>query len=126
MTRGAPDAASQAPIYKVSYDLSRLILERVETLEPVPLALWGAPLAAHARDLLEHITLALTFPKGRYEHLTASDYAVARLRVALRLAADRGLISPGWHRLVHGQLATIGRMIGGWRRQEARAPPDPG
>lgn len=111
-------------MYIASYDLLRLVLARVETWDAVHRELWGAPLVHAARDVAVEAMLALTFPKGRQDALIRVDEAIVRTRLGLRLAADRGLVSPGWHRLAQGQLATIGRMVGGWRKH-ARDPPEP-
>ena len=119
-----PSAATRAPLYVASYDLCRLVLEPVAALPDRDFALCGAPAADAARRLVVALAHALTFTERRGERIAAADAAVVELRIALRLLSDRGLASPGWHRLATGQLASIGRMIGGWRRFDTRDPPE--
>lgn len=116
-----------APLYVEAHDLARWVLERTRAWpEPGPL---GERSAAAACDLVVAVSLALTFPAGRAEHLRAADHAVVCLRVLLRLACDLGMVSPGGLRFATGRLRTIGRMIGGWRKRvegDAHGPPGDG
>ena len=67
--------------------------------------------------LLEAASLALTFPRSRGQHLVTADQAVVRVRVLLRLAAAQGALTARQLRYASGNLADIGRMIGGWRKR---------
>ena len=101
--RGAPRASDEALV--ITYDgLGQAITET--TLAGTTFTTYG--------------------PEVRAAQLQAADEAVVRLRERLRLAGALGLLSPGALRQLTGQLSTIGRMIGGWRRRlgpHARAPP---
>ena len=83
----------------------------------------AAPLAL---EILDRVSLALTFPDRRVPLLRQADEAVVRLRMRLRLAIEAGSLSSGAFRKLSGQLLAIGRMLGGWQRRlepGARAPP---
>jgi hypothetical protein len=109
-----------APLYVRSHDLTRWILERVDTWEGRTAQRLGGAISSAAQGVLCSVSLALTFPEEREEHLSASDRDIVRLRVLLRLAKDLGLLSPGRHRYVSGELLEIGRMLGGWRKRWGR------
>lgn len=106
-----------APLYVQAHDLTRWVLERAGSWKErggEPLA---GPVAEAVCELLGSLSLALTFPETRADHLQKADEALVRLRVLLRVARDLTLISPGGLRYAEGQLLAIGRMLGGWRKR---------
>ena len=112
-----------APLYVESHDLARWLHERTRewpAARPLRRRLSGA-----SCDLLEAVSLALTFPGERREYLKRADAAIVRVRVLLRLTRDLGQLSPGGVRYASGRLREIGRMVGGWIRrvERARGPP---
>lgn len=108
-----------APLYVEAHDLARWLLERTGH--------WPAESPLRARlsqascELLEAVSLALTFPLQRATHLQLADGAIVKLRVLLRLARDLGLVSAGGVRFAAGRLRVVGRMIGGWRKRVERS-----
>ncbi len=113
-----------APLYVEAHDLARWLLERTNAWPADRDRSLCEPLTRASCDLVESVSLALTFPGGRAEHLRRADEAVVRVRVLLRLGRDVGLLSPGGVRHAAGHLRTIGRILGGWRkRHRERAPP---
>lgn len=106
-----------APLYVESHDLGRWVIEKASSW-PTDAHL-GALVTAAGCDLVTAISLALTFPSRRAEHLYDADRSIVRLRTLLRLAKDLNLISPAGLRFAHGRLRTIGRMVGGWRKRVA-------
>jgi hypothetical protein len=108
-----------APLYVEAHDLARWLLERTGT--------WPADTPMRSRlgeaacELLEGISLALTFPGQRAGHLQQTDAAIVRVRVLLRLARDLGLVSAGGVRFAGGRLRVIGRMVGGWSKRVQRS-----
>lgn len=120
-----------APLYVEALALTDDLHARLEGWTPAQMALLGGAVAERARDLLDAVSLALTFPDERARELRRTDKAIVRLRLALRLATRRGWLSEGGARVLHGRLNACGRMTGGWRRRvrlhPLRAPPaDPG
>lgn len=115
-------SAQRAPIYVQTHDLARWILERIETWPPERGVTLRGPLSETTCQLVTSVSLALTFPRGRLEHLHVADKSVVRLRMLLRLAGDLALFSPGGLRHAQGQLLAIGRMLGGWKKQLQPSP----
>ena len=106
----------EAPLYVEAHDLARWVIERADS--------WGdrgGVLSVRVSDaacgLLEAVSLALTFPRGRARDLEEADRAMVRLRVLLRVAEELGLLSPSALRFACGRLQTAGRMVGGWRKR---------
>ncbi len=75
---------------------------------------WRAVLH-HSRLLLEAVGLALARFETRHR-VAQADEQVTLLRIHLRLAAERRLLSD--RQLMHANeiLSDVGRQIGGWRK----------
>ncbi len=73
-----------------------------------------------ALDILEHIVEA-RYSSGRRkaEVLRQADLALARLRALVRVSHGRGHLSHRGYEHVSRGLDEAGRMLGGWRRQQA-------
>jgi len=114
-----------APLYVEAHDLARWTLERTATRHAASPGLCRAVDRA-AVQLVCSVSLALTFPAGRVQHLEDADQAVVCLRVLLRLARDAGLLTGRGLRFASGRLDAVGRMLGGWQRRLARPAPREG
>ena len=113
-----------APLYVEAFDLAVRVSKLVDHATPGP---WATATFGASADLLEGVSLALTFPSTRHADLERADRAIVCLRVLLRLGVERGALSTGLHRDLVGRSLACGRMIGGWRKRldkRARAPPD--
>ena len=108
-----------APLYVESHDLGRWVIEKASSWPSD--AHLAALVTTAGCDLVTAVSLALTFPSDRAEHLCEADRSIVRLRTLLRLAKDLSLISPAGLRFAHGRLQAIGRMVGGWRKRVANA-----
>jgi hypothetical protein len=108
-----------APLHAESQDLAVWVLQRVAAWPAAGQPVLAARCARLAVRLVEHVSLALSFPQERPRHLARADRCVARLREVLRLAVATGQLSAGGHRFAAGRLLGIGRMIGGWRKRVA-------
>ncbi len=109
---------ARAALYVKGYDL---LLWLVRWAEKVPR---GAR-RFHADEILEaaraHLlacSLALSFSEGRLARLQQADEALVRLRLALRLAGDCGVLNDRNRHFLMPQLEELGRMLGGWRKYE--------
>jgi hypothetical protein len=91
-----------APLYVESHDLGRWVIEKAGSW-PAEAHL-GALVTAAGCDLVTAVSLALTFPSGRAEHLCEADASIVRLRTLHRQAKDLNLISPAGLRFAHGRL----------------------
>ena len=108
-----------APLYVEAYDLARWLLKHTEN--------WPAESTMRARlshagcELVEAVSLALTFPRQRSDHLLRADASIVRVRILLRLACDLELLSRRGVRFACGRLRLIGRMVGGWSKRVERS-----
>lgn len=109
-----------APLYVRCHDLARWVLPRMAACPHPQLR---DRVTAEALELLTHVSIALTFTEDRHAQLRDADHAIVALRVQLRLALDLGFLPSNSHRYATDALSEIGRMLGGWRRHEARRGP---
>ena len=113
---------AEAPLYTPAYDLCRDLLQRTRRFPKDQRFVLGQRIANAALDLVDSVVGALVSSDlDRTRTLLAADQALIRLRVSLRLARDLELLSQ--RQLVHSTtaLTTIGRMVGGMRRQHSHA-----
>ena len=74
----------------------------------------------HALDILEGLVEACyARPERKARLLARIDTRLAKLRVMLRLSFERGYLSRGGFAHVIASVDEAGRMLGGWRRQQA-------
>ena len=106
-----------APVYVEAHDLAAWLLERFDAIEACMGRRLGEEIAAASADLLVSVSLALTFPATRSEHLERADHGIVRLRTLLRLAEAIHALSPRRLRYCEERLAVVGRMVGGWRKR---------
>ena len=110
----------QAPLYSSAFDLSCWLLKKVNARPSNWPGAFADEISALASALTTEVSLALTFPRERPEHQRRIDEIVVALRIRLRLAREVGWMSPGALRHAAAELRTIGRMLGGWRRQTSK------
>lgn len=109
----------EAPVFVRAYDLYSWLLDRfndleVDNNESSPAAI-GQSVLEQARWLLEALVLALSRFDTEHRLVKADEHA-ALLRLHLRLASEKKLLSDS--QLAHAtrELRDIGRQIGGWRK----------
>ena len=76
--------------------------------------------AALARAACADVATALLLPGERRRALRALDRGLVRLRIEVRVADAAGLIDRRGARHVLDAADELGRMVGGWRRANAR------
>lgn len=109
--------ARETPLYVDAHDLARWVISRARSWPPERQGHMAPLIVAAACDLVTAVSLALTFPASRWEHVEQADRSIVRLRTLLRLARDLNLLSAGGLRFAAGRLQVIGRMIGGWKKK---------
>lgn len=76
-------------------------------------------LMAAALDLQESLLLAQAYrDKIRLRHLREADAHLSKVRLYLRLVHQWGWLSVGQYEHVSRMVAEIGRLLGGWIKQE--------
>lgn len=104
----------EAPLFIRAYDLHSWLLDRFGSVKTYT-AVRNAVLR-HSAELLEAVSLALSrFDVG--ERLIEADEHATLLRVHLRLASEKKLLTDRQLLYVTGELRDVGRQIGGWRKR---------
>jgi len=107
---------NEAPIFIRAYDLHSWLLDRFDTLDETKTHLiLRQDVLRCSRKLLDAISLALA-RFDQVERLLAADEHATLLRVQLRLASEKKLLQDRQLVYATGELADIGRQLGGWRR----------
>ncbi len=114
----------EAPLFIRAYDLHSWLLDRLDVTldrtgdsvrETTGFQQLARTVLRHSSKLLNAICLAVArFDSGL--QLVEADEQATLLRIHLRLASDKKLLDDGQLIYVSGELADIGRQIGGWRR----------
>ncbi|MEQ9500025.1 MAG: four helix bundle protein [Deltaproteobacteria bacterium] len=107
---------AEAPLYVRTYDLTRELLHRTARFPRSYRASLGARLQQASLSLTEAIMVALLHPRERERALADADRALLGVRLALRLAGDLGVVDEPHAGRLGQDVAAIGRMLGGWRR----------
>ena len=71
-------------------------------------------------ELLEQL-LELRYTREREPLFRAVNMTLEKLRVLARLLEDRRALSLTQYEYFHRELDTVGRMLGGWRKANARS-----
>ena len=74
-------------------------------------------------DMLDRLIVAQYTPSARRVALQRANVALERARYLLRLSKDLNCLSLKEYEFACGNVLTVGRMIGGWLRQQTPTPP---
>ncbi len=108
-----------SPIFTQCYSLVAWILARTTSFPRHLRSTLGERLAVNSIELLERITEAL-FVRSKSTILSHADSHLRRVRILLRLARELGCLTPKQHSFAVKQADEVGRMLGGWMRQQQR------
>jgi hypothetical protein len=117
-TRATP-ARSMGPALEAMHVFLRWAIPTLEKFPRSQKFLLADRMQAIALDALERLIQA-TFTRERRALLEAANLDIEKLRHLFRLAVDLRLIDERRHEHAQRELDTIGRMIGGWRKEAAR------
>lgn len=106
----------RAPILADAMDLTDWILGHFDT----DTSALGRMLATESLALTRAIAIALQ-RRERLDQLEAADEHLMGVRVALRLAESRGLLTVEQLMYAMEHTTSVGRQIGGWLRAEGPA-----
>ena len=95
------------------------ILERTARFPKAHRFTLGERLSLNALEILELITEAL-YTRSKLTLLSKADRRLTRLRILLRLAMDTTCLSVRQHEFITKELDEVGRMLGGWIRQQRK------
>jgi hypothetical protein len=104
----------EAPLFVRGYDLYGWLLDRMES--GTSYSVLRRTIVEEATRLIEAVTLALQGydPPGRALH---ADEAAALLRLHLRMAEERNLLTEKQYAYAVQTLDDVGRQLGGWRKR---------
>jgi hypothetical protein len=106
-------------IFTRTYDLLHWLLPKSERFPKVYRSTVTQRLMAAALDLQESLLLAQAYrDKIRLRHLREADAHLSKVRLYLRLVHQWGWLSVGQYEHVSRMVAEIGRLLGGWIKQE--------
>jgi hypothetical protein len=103
-----------------TYDLLRWLLPKSERFPKIYRSTVTQRLMNAALDFQESLLMAQAYQdKIRLRHLRAADAYLSQVRLYLRLVHEWGWLSPGQYEHVSRMVAEIGRLLGGWIKQES-------
>lgn len=117
-------AAKDLPVYKVAYDLLRIVLGAVRNMPRDVKQLVGAPLATEARDIVMLIFRANS-ATNKVPHLTELLERIEVINLMLRLAHDMKMITTKPYAAAIQLTEMVGKQVGGWRKHSASSPAAP-
>ena len=111
----------EAPVFTRFYKIAGWILDRTERFPKAERFVFGQRLGNQALDILERVVEAL-YTKDKLKLLRQVNLRLEVLRVLLRLCEERRLLTARQHEHVCAEIDEVGRMIGGWIRQQGARP----
>ena len=108
------------PLLVLWEEVAGEVLDRTRSFPRAARFSFAARIDGLALDILERLVVACwTAGARKREALEEADLALARLRVLLRLSHARRFLDGRGLALLARRLDEAGRMLGGWRRQQA-------
>jgi len=110
---------SEPPVLLVKwYDVTRWLLERVDSFPKNQRFIFGQPIADRTLNVREVLVEAAYSPR-KVDLLARANRDIEVLRWLVRLATDRKLLTPRQYEHCCMSLNEPGRMVGGWSKQAA-------
>lgn len=114
-------ASNNLPIYKVSYDFLRLVVDMVRNIPRDLKQLIGKRLAEEATEIVTLIFRA-NEATDKVPHLNELLERLGVINLQLQLSCDMHLISKKQYAAATALTAQIGKQAGGWRKYSASSP----
>ena len=121
---GTAKQVGTAPVTVVpkAYDLVLWLIPRVNEFPRAQRFVLGERIENAALDLLD-VLVEAQYRRDKVELLGRANLTLVRLRHLLRLANDLHLLGARRFEFVSEKIEELGRMVGGWSRQQrGRAP----
>jgi hypothetical protein len=107
-------------IFTRTYDLLQWLLPKTERFPKLYRSTVTQRLMNAALDFQESLLEAQAYQdKIRLRHLKQADVHLNKVRLYLRLIHQWGWLSSGQYEHVSRMVAEIGRLLGGWIKQES-------
>lgn len=114
-----PEEREQLPVIVKTYDFLLWLLPKLDKLPKNRKFTLGDRMENAIFDVLLNLVEA-AYSRNKRPVLERANLALEKLRFLLRICRDLGLLSQDKHRYAIQNLTEIGRMVGGWLRQQAR------
>ena len=107
----------ELPLFTQWYDVVSTLLECVGRFPKNLRPTLGNRLLDRSLDVLDHVVV-LRYNRDRKTRFAEANLALEQVRILIRLAFERRLISSGQYSRLAESVDVSGRMLGGWRRSE--------
>jgi hypothetical protein len=109
------------PIFTLWYGVVSTLLDRVARFPRGIRPVLGNRILERALDIERHV-IRIRFSRRREALFAEANLDLDELRVLVRLAFERRLISRGQYAELAEAMETCGAMLGGWKRSEEAKP----
>ena len=107
----------EPPLFTQWYAVVGTLLERVGRFPKNLRPTLGNRLVERSLDVLDHV-VRLRYTRRRKELFGEANLAIEQVRILVRLAFERRLLSSGQYAEIAEAIDSCGRMLGGWQRSE--------
>lgn len=114
------DQRPQSPLFVKTYDFLLWLLPLTLKFPKAQRFLLAERLGKMALDFYDLILEAVSDPESLVERLSQADRLLVKIRLYLRLSFDLQCLSIGQFEHAAGLLDELGRLIGGWKRKQAK------
>jgi len=119
MHRTGRPQSTEPPVLLVKwYDVTKWLLERVDSFPKNQRFVFGQRIADRALNILEALVEAAYSPR-KADLLAGVNRDIEVMRWLVRMATDRKILTPRQYEYCCLSLAECGRMVGGWAKQAA-------
>ena len=105
------------PVISKVYDLILWLLNRIAKFPRSHRFVLGDRMENIALEVLE-LLIEAAYTRDKAAPLKRANIQLEKLRYLIRIAKDLGFLSPRQYQFVSGQMDEVGRMVGGWLRQQ--------
>ncbi len=116
----------QSPLFVKSYDFLLWLLPLTLKFPKAQRFLLAERLGKLALDFYEAILEAVIDSHEAAQHLEQADLLLTKIRMYIRLSHDLQCLSTGQYEHAARLMDELGRLVGGWRRKQARGGYNPG
>ena len=109
---------AELPVIQRSYDLLKWVSERVARFPRPHRHTLGERLLAGLHELFD-VLLEAKYTRIRGSLLDLANQLLEQLRFRIRLSFDLRCLRATSYGFAAGELESIGRMVGGWRKAES-------
>jgi len=111
-----------APIFTAWYDLNTWLLDRIESFPKHTRFTYGQRITNLALEIEERIVEAL-YSASKLGPLEYLNQRLNVLRISVRRCRDRQFLTIKQYRHASSKIDEVGRMLGGWIRQQRSIQP---